>query len=199
MLIIRQANKDDAKEILAVYTPYITNTAITFETEVPSIMEFENRIDSILCKYPYFVVEDESSIIGYVYASAFHERNAYRYNVDWSIYLKKEYHGKHLGSLLFNLLVEVLKKQGFLKIFSLVTSDNKGSIALHNALHFRITGIWEKVGYKFNSWYDVHLFEFTMEEKEIPQEITWFSSFPKEQLDTILKKYNILLQEEYKS
>ena len=35
-LLIRFAKMEDAEELLALYTPYVTDTVITFEYEVPS-------------------------------------------------------------------------------------------------------------------------------------------------------------------
>lgn len=37
----------DAKELLSIYAPYVTDTAISFEYEVPSVDEFKKRIEDI--------------------------------------------------------------------------------------------------------------------------------------------------------
>ncbi len=42
---IRNACKEDAKQLLAIYAPYVEKTAITFEYQVPSLEEFEERIE----------------------------------------------------------------------------------------------------------------------------------------------------------
>ena len=64
-LHIRTAQISDAEELLAIYKPYIENTAITFEYDVPSIEEFANRIKTTLKKYPYIVAELNGKIVGY--------------------------------------------------------------------------------------------------------------------------------------
>ena len=74
---IRIAKLEDAKKLLDIYTPYIEETAITFEYSVPSIEEFKNRISHTLNKYPYLVAERNNKILGYAYASPFKERAAY--------------------------------------------------------------------------------------------------------------------------
>lgn len=58
-LHIRTAQISDVEELLAIYKPYIENTAITFEYDVPSIEEFANRIKTTLKKYPYIVNSTE--------------------------------------------------------------------------------------------------------------------------------------------
>ena len=65
---------EDAEALLAIYAPYIRETAITFEYEVPSVEEFQNRIRTISEKYPYIVAEEGGKIIGYSYAAPFHVR-----------------------------------------------------------------------------------------------------------------------------
>ena len=42
-LRIRAAAVEDAAELLEIYKPYVENTAITFEYEVPSVKEFAAR------------------------------------------------------------------------------------------------------------------------------------------------------------
>ena len=53
---IRPATEADAAEILSIYAPYITDTAITFEYDVPTLEEFTGRIRHTLEKYPYLVL-----------------------------------------------------------------------------------------------------------------------------------------------
>ena len=62
--VLRMASIEDAAGILEVYAPYILNTSITFEYEVPPIEEFKKRIEGILKKYPYLVCEENGIILG---------------------------------------------------------------------------------------------------------------------------------------
>lgn len=41
---IRKASIEDAKAIRQIYASYVLNTAITYETSVPSVEEFQGRI-----------------------------------------------------------------------------------------------------------------------------------------------------------
>ena len=91
--MIRLVRASDIYEILKIYSPYIKDTAITFETEIPTNNEFSNRIDIISKKYPFLVYEIDNKVIGYSYASKHRERAAYLYNVDVSIYFLQAYHG----------------------------------------------------------------------------------------------------------
>lgn len=71
MPTIRTARESDIPDLLAIYAPYVLNTAITFEYEVPSVEEFQRRVQKTLLKYPYLVLVEEGKILGYAYASTY--------------------------------------------------------------------------------------------------------------------------------
>ena len=94
-MIIRTASEADAPVLLEIYAPYVERTAITFEYEVPSVDEFASRIRNTLQKYPYLVAEKGGRILGYAYAGPFHDRPAYDWSVETSIYVDTFL--KHMG------------------------------------------------------------------------------------------------------
>ena len=49
---IRVATPEDAGALVEIYRPYVENTSITFEYEVPSVSEFETRIRTTLKNTP---------------------------------------------------------------------------------------------------------------------------------------------------
>ena len=108
---IRTASPDDAAALLAIYAPYVRETAITFEYDVPSTEEFVRRITHTLEKYPYLVAEKDHSILGYAYAGPFHERAAYDWAVETSIYVDRNQKHSGIGRLLYDTLENVLKNQ----------------------------------------------------------------------------------------
>ena len=42
--VLRVARPEDAPALLEIYAPYVTDTAITFEYDIPSTEEFAGRI-----------------------------------------------------------------------------------------------------------------------------------------------------------
>ena len=60
--MIRRASTDDANSLLNIYSQYI-DTPTTFEEELPTIEEFENRIRTIQDVYPYLVFEVDGKIL----------------------------------------------------------------------------------------------------------------------------------------
>ena len=64
-ITIRPATPDDAEALLSIYAPYVEQTAITFEYEVPSVEEFRDRIVHTLKLYHYLVAQRETSTNSY--------------------------------------------------------------------------------------------------------------------------------------
>ena len=85
---------EDAANLLSIYEPYIINTAITFEYDLPTLEEFQSRIRNISSKYPYIKAVDNGEIIGYAYANTFKARRAYDWAVETTVYVKE---GKQEG------------------------------------------------------------------------------------------------------
>ena len=161
-IIMRMATKEDAEEILEVYAPYVTDTAISFEYNLPSVQEFAERINCIVKKYPYIVAIENNCIIGYAYASAFKERAAYHWAVETTVYLRQDCRGKGVGKKLYLALEGILRKQNILNLNACIaytpTDDvylTNSSAHFHNQLGYKKVGHFTKCGYKFETWYDM--------------------------------------------
>ncbi|MEN6327605.1 MAG: N-acetyltransferase family protein [Syntrophomonas sp.] len=159
---VKMATEADAEEILKIYSPYVTDTAITFEYDVPSVAEFSRRIEDTLQMYPYIVILEDKRIVGYAYASAFKEREAYKWAVETSVYIKQDYRGKGLGKKLYLTLEDILKHQNIINLNACIayTSvddarlDNT-SMTFHKHLGYSKVAHFTKCGYKFGTWYDM--------------------------------------------
>lgn len=161
---IRLATEADSTSILEIYAPFIKDTVITFEYEVPTLSEFSKRMADIQKKYPWLVCEVNDSIVGYAYASQFNERAAYDWSVDFSIYIKPEYHKKNIGKALYTALSQLLRLQGYCNAYAGVTLPNIKSESLHESFGFKPVGVYHNAGYKFGNWCDVKWFELKIQE-----------------------------------
>ena len=113
---IRIATPEDAFAIQNIYRYYVDNTAITFELEVPSVKEFQERITKTLERYPYLVAEEEGEVIAYAYAGIFYDRRAYDWSAEMSVYVQRGIHGKGVGTALYEKMEELLKKQNIVNL-----------------------------------------------------------------------------------
>ncbi len=193
-ITIRFADENDAKEILAIYTPYVKDTTITFECIVPTLEEFKARINKISSIYPYLVCLIDNKIIGYAYASRQRERDAYQWNAELSIYLDNKYLNLGIGTLLYKALLEILKLQNIYNVYGVITTPNPKSEKLHEKLGFTKLGVFHNTGYKFKAWHNVSWFEKALSEYIVPPaELTPINKVNKNQVDEIISKYINLL------
>ena len=159
---IRIAQPEDAEQLLAIYAPYVRETAITFEYEVPTLEEFIQRIRNTKARYPYLTAELNGQIAGYAYAGAFHARKAYDWAVETSIYVDRTKKGMGIGAELYDTLEKILKEQNILNLNACIawpeTEDEhltKDSVKFHEHLGYRMVGEFHQCGYKFHRWYNM--------------------------------------------
>lgn len=154
-MYIRQATAADSAAILDIYSPYILNTAISFEEEIPPVTEFAARIEKITAVYPYLVCIDGGEVVGYAYASRHGERAAYRYSVGVSVYIKPDFHGRGAAEALYGKLFAILERLGYKSAFAACVSDNAKSIRFHERFGFREAGVLPRAGFKLGKWHDL--------------------------------------------
>lgn len=159
---IRIATIEDAEALLGIYAPYVTDTAVSFEYEVPSVSEFKNRISKTLIEYPYLIAIEDNQIVGYAYASAFHPREAYKHCAELSVYIMSEYKGRGIGKKLYEKLEEILLKQNVFMVHACIASPDEtdeyltaDSEKFHEKMGFELSARHNKCGYKFGRWYSV--------------------------------------------
>ena len=156
---LRSASSDDAAAIAAIYAPYVTDSAVSFETEAPDAAAMRGRVEAGGDVYPWLVAEEAGELLGYAYASAFRPRPAYRYTVETSVYLAAGAQGRGIGRTLYGALIRTLEAQGFAQAIGAITLPNDASVRLHEALGFARAGVYRQVGYKMDRWHDVGLWQ----------------------------------------
>ena len=157
---IRFAKPEDAKELLKIYAYYVTDTAISFETEVPSEEEFKLRIEEVLKSYPYIVACKDDEILGYAYLHSFVGRKAYELSAETTIYLNPDKKKMGIGKKLYSVLEDIAKEQNITNLYSCIgyvdKEDeylNNNSVQFHEHIGFRMVGKFENCGHKFGRWY----------------------------------------------
>ena len=162
-LTIRAATIADAPRLLEIYAPYVRETAITFEYDVPSEEEFAARIANVLSKYPYLVAVRGGRIVGYAYASGFKERAAYEWSVETSIYVERGLRRTGIGRALYEALEACLAAQGVTNVNACIgvpACENdpyvdRASVNFHARLGYRPVGEFELCASKFGRWYNM--------------------------------------------
>jgi len=165
---LRPASPDDASHLLEIYRSYVTDTAVSFETELPSVDAFAERIRHITDFFPWLVCVVDGKIAGYAYASRHRERGAYQWSADLSVYISESYHRCGMASALYTALCDLLRMQGLRTVYAGVTSSNPVSKAFHRRFGFRTVGTYKNVGFKQGKWWDVTWFDLPLAKYDTP-------------------------------
>ena len=168
--MIRIATEADVPAILEIYEPYVRETTVSFEYDVPTFPEFLARFQAITRDFPWLVWEEKGEILGYAYASHPFERAAYAWCAEPSIYLKPSARGTGIGKKLYLALEELLKMQGYQVLYAIITGENTASLRFHEKLGYTVCGELKGCGYKLSHWCSVFWMEKRMVFVDNPSE-----------------------------
>jgi len=155
MLKVRDASADDAEACAAIYAPYVTDTAISFETEPPKPAEMAERIAAAVRTHAWIVLEDAGRVVGYAYGGPYKSREAYRWSCEVSVYVERGRRRTGSGRVLYDALLARLAERGFRTAVAGMTLPNDASEGLHQALGFEPIGVSRRIGWKHGAWHDV--------------------------------------------
>lgn len=158
--MIRVAKEADAPQLLAIYAWYVEHTAITLECIVPTEEEFRGRIRKTLQRYPYLVLEEEGTILGYAYAGPLNTRQAFDWSVECSIYVAHGQRGQGLGNRLYTALEQALALQQVVNLSACIAWPEvedeyltRNSVGYHSHRGYTMVGQFHRCAFKFGRWY----------------------------------------------
>ena len=154
-LTVRDASEHDAEACAAIYAPYVTGTAITFETEPPPPAEMAGRIAAALRTHAWLVLEDDGRVVGYAYGGPYKSRPAYRWSCEVSVYIEPGRRRTGGGRALYSALFARLAERGYRTAVAGMTLPNEASVGLHRAMGFEPVGTYRRIGWKHGAWHDV--------------------------------------------
>lgn len=147
--MIRIATEKDLPAILEIYRPYVEQGTASFEYETPSLEAFTERFRTITERFPWLVWEENGTVTGYAYGSAPFERAAYAWCAEPSIYIRSDCRGRGIGKKLYAALEALLFAMGYQVLYAIVTDENGGSIAFHEALGYVPVAHLKNCAWKF--------------------------------------------------
>ncbi|HEY7048491.1 MAG TPA: GNAT family N-acetyltransferase [Jatrophihabitantaceae bacterium] len=153
--MIRDASAEDAAACAAIYAPYVTDTAISFEVDPPPPDEMAERIADAQRSHAWLVLVDEEHVVGYAYGSPYKVRPAYRWSCEVSVYLELGRRRTGAGRALYSALFDRLADRGYRTLVAGMTLPNDASAGLHRAMGFEPIGTYRRIGWKNGTWHDV--------------------------------------------
>lgn len=157
--VVRDATAQDAAACAAIYAPYVTDTAISFEETPPSPQEMAQRIAAAARTHAWLVLTDGGHVVGFAYGKPFHSRPAYRWACEVSIYVAPDQRRTGAGRTLYTALLDRLAGRGYRRAMAGMSLPNEASEGLHRAMGFTPVGVYRRVGWKHGAWHDVAWFQ----------------------------------------
>ena len=154
-MLIRPATADDAAACRAIYAPFVTDNWVSFELQVPTVVEMQSRIAANSASHGWLIAEIGNCVAGYAYGSPHRTREAYQTSCDVAVYVDPAFSRRGVGRALYDALLPILKERGFHAAFAGIALPNPASIRLHEALGFSALGVYREVGWKMGAWRDV--------------------------------------------
>src|SRR5262245_43854596 len=134
--MIRLAAKEDAVGMLEIYAPFILNSGITQETEIPVLADFQQRISATLRERPWLVCEINNQVAGYAYAGKHRDRKGYQWCTEPSVYVGEKFSRVGVARALYTALFDILRLQGYINAYAVITLPNERSVAFHEKFGF---------------------------------------------------------------
>jgi L-amino acid N-acyltransferase len=159
---LRAAVESDLIAINDIYNYYVLNSTCTYQEQPEVFGDRRKWFHHHGEKYPVIVAECNGEVIGWSSLSPYHQRSAYRYTVENSVYVRHDWHRRGVGSLLLQDLIQRARDLGCRTIIAVIDADQAQSIALHARYNFQHVGRLRQVGLKFNRWLDVVYMELLL-------------------------------------
>jgi L-amino acid N-acyltransferase YncA len=153
--IVRPASAQDAAACVAIYSPYVENTVISWEIEVPSVEEMASRIASAQKAHEWLVLEHDDQVIGFAYGHALNRLPSHKWSAETGIYVSGDHHRAGAGRQLYTQVLRRLTERGYRRAFAGITQPNEASNSFHRSFGFQDIGLYRRVEWKHNSWHDV--------------------------------------------
>ncbi len=150
---IRNYKVQDAEAILKIINYNILNSTSLYDYDIRTLEQQKAILVEKLKKgFPVVVAEINDKCVGFGMYSEFRFRQAYRFTVEHSVYVSKDYNGKGIGKLLLAELISLAKKQKLHTMIGVIDAENVSSIEFHKKFGFEIAGTIKDSGFKFDRW-----------------------------------------------
>ena len=113
--------------------------------------------------FPVIGLTDEMDrLVAFGSYGSFRAWPAYKYTIEHSLYVHKDYRGKGYGRLILRELITNAQRQSYHNLMAGIDSENVSSKKLHEDLGFKFCGRIIHAGYKFSRWLDLDFYQLIL-------------------------------------
>ena len=156
---LRAATAADADAICRIYNQGIEDRIATLETELRTPAERREWLAAREPRHPVVVATNGADVAAWGSLNEFNRRPAYRFVVDFSIYVDRGHRGKGVGRLVLARLIELARDHGYHKMVLSAFPWNEGGMALYTRMGFRTVGVYKEQGLLDGRWVDTIVME----------------------------------------
>jgi phosphinothricin acetyltransferase len=159
-----------AEQILAIFNEAILNSTALYDYKPRTLDMMTTWFDTKKKgNYPVIGVSDPSGeLLGFGSYGTFRAWPAYKYSVEHSIYVARNWQRQGLGKLLLQEIIVTARKQEYHTLIGGIDSQNLASIKLHQRFGFHHAGSLRQVGFKFGRWLDLEFYQLILETPDKP-------------------------------
>lgn len=163
---IRPFKTEDTHAILAIINHNILYSTALYDYSIRSYEQQKNILEEKINKnFPVIVAELYGNVVGFGMYSEFRFREAYKFTVEHSVYVSEDFHGKGIGKLMLQELIDLARKQKLHTMIAVIDAENQSSVEFHEKFGFKIVGIVKESGYKFDRWLDSVFMQLILDSK----------------------------------
>ncbi len=161
--MIRKATREDIAGILEIFNYNIRHSTAIYLYEEQTFEErmswFEGKLEA---GEPVFVYEVDGKVAGYATYGKFRAYIAYQYTIENSVYVHEDFQRRGIAKALMIQLIEEAKSRQYKTMIACIDASNEGSKRIHEKLGFIYKGTLENVGYKFEKWLDLDMYQLKL-------------------------------------
>ncbi len=153
---IRAMTSADWPAVRDIYTAGIATGNATFETTAP---DWERWDGDHLAEHRLVATIADGTVVGWAALSAVSDRCIYAGVAENSLYIRPNHRGQGVGTQLLDAVITGAERAGYWTIQTGIFPENTASIAVHEALGFRVVGRRERIGQLNGAWRDTLFLE----------------------------------------
>jgi L-amino acid N-acyltransferase len=178
MQLITCTYADHGKAILDILNEAIANSTALYDYQPRTLASIVTWFEAKQVEnFPVIGIVNETDcqrqtkgqrLLGFASYGHFRAWPAYKYSIEHSVYVHKDFRGQRIGMTLMQQLIEIAKKQQYHTMIAGIDLTNTASIALHHQLGFKHAGTIEQAGFKFGRWLDLGFYQLLLATPDCP-------------------------------
>lgn len=162
-MAVRAARTSDLEAILDIYNHAVVNSAATFDMVPRSLEANEAWFAAHVPPHPVIVWEEDGRVLGWGSINSYSTRPGYRFTGELSVYVRDDARRRGIGEAVLRELIGLGATHGLHVLIGRVCLENEASCHLAEKTGFRSIGVMEQVGYKFDRWLDVAIYQYRLD------------------------------------